>query len=294
MSKQRSVKGKPCIFCGEPGSPAGEHVIPAWLNRWMDRQWGGPYPVHRNGEPHLNRDGEVWTTEKPVTYKAPCCEHHNGILRERFEAHQGEVESFLEGWTYDAVAVGLWWLKTLLLFVHPQTVETASTAEMIHYAWLSEDVDLYCWMVDGSDPPDWLHVFCALPREYDGERTERDVMSSIWLRSWELDGAKHRPDMRALGIANVQFQLIYAPGLRIEHPSPVAHELWPEPDSQFVNKGSLTPAQDFDWVNAYFVSGHYLLRSNEDDESPLEEPLRLPVANTPAWCADLRVKGATA
>ena len=100
--------------------------------------------------------------------------------------------------------------------------------------------------------------------------------------------------MRSPGIASVQFQLIYAPGLLIEHPSPVAHQLWPEPYGQFVNKGWLTPEQDFEWTNAYFVSGRYLLRSDEDDASPLEDPLRLPVANTPAWCADLRVKGATA
>lgn len=260
----------------------------------MDRQWGGPYPVYRNGEPHLRRNGDIWAAEKPVTYKAPCCELHNGILRERFEAHQSEVESFLEGRTYDAVAVGLWWLKTLLLFVHPQTVETASTAEMIHHAPLSEGVDFYSWMVDGSPPPAWLYVFCALPPTHDGERSRRDVMSSIWLPSWTKDGVTHAPGMRSPGIASVQFQLIYAPGLLIEHPSPVAHQLWPEPYGQFVNKGWLTPEQDFEWTNAYFVSGRYLLRSDEDDASPLEDPLRLPVANTPAWCADLRVKGATA
>ena len=291
MKGTRSVKGEPCIFCDAPGSNAGEHVIPAWLNRWMDRTWGGPYPVYRNGEPLRRRNGDIWTQDKPITYKAPCCEVHNQILSERFEVDQPDVEAFLEARPYDAAKVGLWWLKTLLLFVHPATVETSSTSEMITHPPLSEDVDLYSWMIDGSEPPEWLHVFCALPRAPESGRPTRDVMKSVWLRSWSFEGQTFEPALRSPGIANVQFQLLYAPGLKIEHPFMAAHKLWPAVGEEFVNRGVLSDEEAEEWRNSFFASGGLMLRFGEEDQSPLEDPLTLPSPGVDPWCADRRIKG---
>lgn len=293
MTGNRSVKGEPCIFCGAPGSSAGEHVIPAWLNRWMHRTWGGPYPVYRNGEPLRRRNGDIWTQDKPITYKAPCCEVHNQILSERFEVDQPDVEAFLEARPYDTAKVGLWWLKTLLLFVHPATVETSSTSEMITHPPLSEDTDLYSWMIDGSDPPEWLHVFCALPRPPASERPTRDVMKSVWLRRWSLGGQTFEPALRSPGIANLQFQLLYAPGLKIEHPLPAAHRLWPVTGALFTNHGTLSGDENEAWRNSFFAAGGLMLRLDDADKSPIDDPITLPGPGEAPWCTDQRIVGVT-
>lgn len=238
----------------------------------MLRKWGGPFPTHRNGEPHLNRSGEPWEADSPLTYKAPCCELHNDVLNRRFERHKPEVVAFLERRDHDPRAVGEWWLKTLLLFVHPETVETMSTAPMIVYPHMSETQDLYGWMVDGSLAPSDLRLFCALAPHPDEPEPERDVMQSVWLRSWTHGSQTRTPSLRHFGLANVQFQLIYAPGYDFGHPASSAHELWPPNTSRrFTNDGTLNAAEQSQWRNAFYASGHVTLAP--DGESPLTAPL---------------------
>jgi len=290
--RNRSVNGKPCIFCGAPGSSTGEHVTPKWLNKKMRNDWGGPFPAHRNGVPHLDRDGEVWTSDSPLTYMAPCCENHNEVLNMRFERHQPQVGAFLNGETYDHIAVGKWWLKTLLLFVHHDTIETSSTAEMIQYGPLSQTEDLYSWMVTGEDPPAGLHIFCALAMDPAAAEPDRTLVDSILLREWSYKGMTYTPAIRHVGLANVQFQLIYAPGYVIEHPASAAHRIWPPNPGRFTNRGTLSADEQARWRNAYYAGGALILMS--DIPSPLEEPLRVGPGRGPAWYTDSRIRGATA
>lgn len=277
------LSDKECFVdgCTNRSTRGGEHVITMATLRWMDSQWGGPYTAVKDGETHLDRDDEPWSQETPIRYKLPCCEKHNQILSTRFESNWPEVEAFLNAEPYDAVKVGIWWLKTILLFVHPQVIDR-SPREPWSFDALSITDDLYSWLVDGSPPPDTLSLFCMRPSQ--DETIRLDEGTGISLGSWTYRGVQVRPAVRSIGIADINFVLTYAPGYSLPIPSG-AHRLWPITDQSshvlFENKGSVTPIEEAAFKHA-FNEGHAGSRQIPDDEPDPRTSRTLPI-NATKW-----------
>lgn len=78
MAIQRAKLG-PCVFCGQPSSEKGEHVLPTLLaKRW--RPADGPYRYEINGHPIRDRNESLRRAEAVSPYRLPVCGLHNNEL----------------------------------------------------------------------------------------------------------------------------------------------------------------------------------------------------------------------
>jgi hypothetical protein len=89
MATVGDFRGEPCIFCGDPSSRKGEHVIPQGVNEALFPTSEGPYTIFVNGQQTTDRCGEPASQPALGRIRVPCCdETHNGcnqVLEERFE-----------------------------------------------------------------------------------------------------------------------------------------------------------------------------------------------------------------
>lgn len=151
----------------------GEHVLPQWFPRTM--QGDGPFEHYENDIALTWPNHEnPFTTQKPLEIALPCCPPCNGRLNQRFETHLQQIGAdaiklnrpLSEA---EAKIVCHWWVKMLLLFVHPAiAIDTrfnrAFGTSLVQ--WPIPEPELYSWMTTASDlPPPWLCLFAFTPDE---------------------------------------------------------------------------------------------------------------------------------
>jgi|ERR1700674_4063471 len=61
-----------CIFCTEPSSPTGEHVLDTWALK-MFPQKVDEYSLYKSNEPVLDRDGVPRQDDNVARAKRPMC-----------------------------------------------------------------------------------------------------------------------------------------------------------------------------------------------------------------------------
>jgi hypothetical protein len=86
----RKFEGMQCVFCPNPSSKIGEHVLPRWLlERFSESE--GPYTLLRNGQPVLTKRGDPRTQASIGSITLPVCETCNAMLNRRFEEPAKDV-----------------------------------------------------------------------------------------------------------------------------------------------------------------------------------------------------------
>lgn len=272
MSNRRSFINELCALCQRrPSTPRGEHVIPQWLSRWMDKRFKGPFTKVQDGKAIERRDGTVWERDYTIRYQMPCCEPCNSELDTRFESAKPLILRFAEGGTLEAhetMEIGLWWLKTVLLMRHPATASEVGDGPFWKHPF-GGDVDLYTWLIDKSMPPDWLTLYTCRP-PLGEERLQRNHDGNSvfhWTHPKTLQA--YSPDIAIIGVADTNFQLLYHPGSTLDHRCPDARQLWPAIPARLTNHGGVTAESFLLWEDAWDLSMRAILTDNAD---PFERP----------------------
>lgn len=224
-----------CVFCRErPSSRLGEHAWPLWLLE-VFTQSDGPYHSEINGKAVLKRDGRRREYSSLPTVQTPCCELCNRELNRRFEQHPKTVIRKVMD-TCGMVVLspeesnlfGLWWLKTMLLLSHENTVDSAVAVSPERWDLKLVPDDLYTWMVTGAAPPGGLSVWVS-------RRSDTTVPTTcdppiMYLPTVIADGWKARFMMKRACLRFCEVTLVYHPGWPFEHPLEATHEtvrVWP-------------------------------------------------------------------
>ena len=248
-----------CVFCHEPASGQGEHVLPRWLlKRWKGQ---GPFTIWAGGEPLKARGGAVARYQNIERVLLPVCgdgsrNNCNGWLNLTFE---GEAQRPMEALLNDLAAIGepdvtavaRWAVKTLLLYRHP--LARHMEREKVRQ-WRDEYADRHEQSAL-SLPPD------LLPQMRQTGRLPADV--SLWVavvdedtkplappaidlfsmpsRVHREDGAGGRPGSSTLGFGplgsngagtRMVFHLLFHPLIDVRHPleeQGLVSRLWPRP-----------------------------------------------------------------
>lgn len=226
-----------CRLCGAPGD-SREDVRPKWLNRRLFPGEDGPFYTWVNGEPVTKRDG----TERPIPHLSPVllwvCAKCNGALAARFEApgQRDPVERLLTSEceprlsATEAKTVGLWFLKTLLLWAHPDVHEDDPTLDARAERW-PIDLDLWRWAAEGSEPPPDLSIW--LSRVDASLDVSANEQREAHLPRVVTERGEVEVRMIERGIRSFNVVLVHHPGWRIEHPleaEGVVARLWPPLD----------------------------------------------------------------
>lgn len=219
----KSVKGKTCVFCNVGTSGGnGEHVWPDWLLRHFfptSENVAENYEFFKNDEPIF------WVENRPVTRSKmhephlPCCPKCNSILAGRFEdpvIKIGRESVKIEGSfsATEAETLGYWWLKTLLLHVHPEATELPAGQNVIGgsvLGWGTPSRDLYSWMKDNALPPEGLRVLAF--RMDDSEQHDPEIFPLPITSSNGVTQASLIAEMRFLNLGLI---LLYHPGWDLE------------------------------------------------------------------------------
>ena len=280
LMADRQPKLGPCIFCGQPSSKNGEHVLPTLLTkRW--RLADGPYTYEINGQPIRDRDEHPRRVEAVSPYRLPVCAHHNNELNRLYEQPaKCSLRAVLDcGVPLEkserVQAFALWWIKTLLLLLHPALQPTFPGLEAPNGRDLAGTV--YTDLVTGLPPADvslWLALAddttgCArlpeplrihLPTTFDPEGIVGEPATLLYgfSQGQDLRGdrGETRPQTRVL-----LAQLVLHPLSDFEHPFEQAGlivRLWPKPPAR-VDIGALPvlDAKGRQQLGALFVCGHY-------------------------------------
>lgn len=234
-----NLSGRDCVLCltGKSGAD-GEHVLPEWFNdRFMPKNSGPEevYTIEKNGVP------VTWAnTNKPIGLKKffktciPCCPDCNSKLNNRFEQAMANigydsvtaVRSFTPA---EATVLGIWWLKTLLLLVHPEATELQNTGESTGagvISWPQQSQDLYNWMRLGSQPPQGLSVYA-----YRIDPSAQEVQKPNFpIPDVTADNGSFPSYVSLFGLEHLRFIVSYHPGWELDLPSVQAGtlaQLWP-------------------------------------------------------------------
>lgn len=227
----------PCRLCGAPGD-SREDVRPRWLNRRTFSVDDGPFYTWVNGQPVTKRDG----TARTIPHLSPVllwvCTKCNGALAARFESsgRREPVERLLTSEceprlsATEARTVGLWCLKTLLLWAHPGVHEDDPTLDARAERW-PVGLDLWRWAAEGSEPPPDLSVWLSrVDPSLDVPANEQREVHLPRVVT-ELGAVEVR--MIERGIRSLNVVLVHHPGWRIERPLETeggVARLWPPPD----------------------------------------------------------------
>lgn len=266
MSDRRSFLDVCCSLCQDRlSTPKGEHAIPQWLSRWMDEAYPGPFTKSIDSTPVMNRAGETWSQDHSIRYQMPCCSECNEILNRRFEAHAPIARCFFEGLAVagdDKVALGLWALKTVLLFRHVDTHSHLDVGPVWKHNF-GREVDLYSWMINGKRPPDWLSLFTLRPQDPETTKLNRNHDGSrVYHWTDAVTARRHVPDLTSVGFAGTDFQLLFHPGAVLEHRCARAHQLWPPNPQAMINAGWSSDEENLAWRDAWNLS-HRLIPGPE-------------------------------
>ncbi|MCT2587560.1 hypothetical protein [Actinophytocola gossypii] len=234
MSK-RKFADSVCVFCRErPSSRLGEHAWPMWLLE-MFAEHEGPYHSEINGKAVLKRDGHRRGYASIPTVQTPCCEPCNRELNRRFEQHPKPIIrkvidtlGMVVLTPEEAGLFGLWWLKTMLLLSHEETVDSAVGVSPERWDLRQVPDDLYSWMVTGESPPGGLSVWFA--RRSDTAVPAISDPPVMFLPIVIADGRETRFMMKRACLKFCEVTLVYHPGWPIEHPLEATSEtvrIWP-------------------------------------------------------------------
>ena len=240
-----------CALCASSQSTrSGEHVWPRWLLLDLFPSREGPFTWHKNDLPILKRDGTPRTHESAGTVKVPACRACNGTLNSRFEeASKEAVRSLLRtrgDMTLDgrqATVVGLWFLKTWLLHVHPAAVDSEPGLDRSTLRPVPDD--MYGWMIDGSAPPHGLSAWAWRAADDDPPGTET---RHIPLPTVTADGVTVDFQTVHLTVSGLAVSVAYHPGWSIDHPLETegrAIRMWPR-----------DPHEPADFTSLPFVGPH--------------------------------------
>lgn len=148
----------------------GEHVLPLWfIDRTIPKNSDAVdvYTVEKNGVVMKWPSGKTVGLEKFYETCVPCCADCNGKLNTRFEQAMAgigydSVASLRHFTSGEAAVLGEWWLKTLLLLVHPEATELKVMGESTGVgviAWPRQHKNLYHWMTHALPAPNGLCVY---------------------------------------------------------------------------------------------------------------------------------------
>ena len=271
FNRKRSERD--CSLCGmSKSSRRGEHVLPRWF---VSSVYGtGPWTVLRNGQRMKTASGRPRSPDTTYPWpRLPCCLTCNGRLNTRFEEPSAEeVKQVVSGSSAltqeQANAAGLWLLKTLLLYSHPETEHPLD----LERTWRHAPQQLYRWMLSASEPPPpdlglWVHRFASSSRP-------RGSLFDLWLPEVHADGEVYQCRAATVGLGNIGVTLLYHPGWNFEHPlesEQAVARLWPGPSA--VDLAALPALQD--WPLSY-APGWQL--DFEDGAFDRANPLTLPMA----------------
>lgn len=254
----RKFANKVCVCCPLPSTRKGDHVLPEWL--LGDGQSSGPFTATINDVPVLGRDGTPRTWPDMARVTVPMCNPDgrgcNAKLNRRFEVPAKELiralvrlDGRITLSPIDARAVGLWFLKTILLWAHPEAHH--SVFEYAPRRWAAPPASLYAWMIDGQDPPADLSLWVTRPRS---PRPDDPAPRYIDLPTVECDGTDTVCEVQVIGFHGLELTLVYHPGWQVNHPQVpegTAIQMWP-PSSHRVDLVALVPANPRDTL---FVDG---------------------------------------
>lgn len=241
-----SNKDKPCIFCGSSGSgKKGEHALPKWFLKTMIGD--GPFEYFENGaELTLPNHQNQFTTQKPLEIVIPCCPSCNGRLNDRFETplHRiGEDAIRLNQPLNIAEAkiVCDWWVKTLLLLVHPAIAIDSRFNKALGTSlvqWPNPEPGLYQWMTTQSDPPPpWLCLFA-----YTADETVTDPSVDSRLPQISLDGKPFHIRNARVALLELGFILVAHPDWKQELEPSIKHGMVRLcPSQATINPGDFPP-----------------------------------------------------
>jgi hypothetical protein len=130
----------------------------------------------------------------------------------------------------EALIVGMWLLKTMLLLAHPAAALCIQPEIALH-RWDLAHVpdDLYSWMIGDQSSPSGLSVWIAKWRnapEGDDTRAEHCVI----LPTVVADGCTTAFNVKQAAVRLFEITLVYHPSWPIEHPLEVngaATRIWP-------------------------------------------------------------------
>lgn len=262
-----------CVLCVTAKSGnKGEHVLPQWfLDRFIPKNPGPDevYTIEKNGVPI------TWpSTDKPIGLKkfvetcVPCCADCNSKLNERFEQAMADIgynsavtlRSFTAA---EAAVLGEWWLKTMLLLVHPDATEPPNIGESTGagvISWPRQHQDLYDWMRLSLTPPKGLSVYA-----YRIDASAPEVQKpSFPIPEVTADNGSFPSYVSSFGLENMRLILSYHPGWELDLPSlteGTLARLWPS--SGALDLSTLVPVRD-EPINFYGVS---VLMSGDFDPS---------------------------
>ncbi len=237
MTDRPSFLGRTCALCrSRPSTRKGEHVVPGWWRQAMTKQYPGPFTSEQGGVPKLRRDGSVWESDGVITYQLPCCEACNQKLNSRFENRAKRIiQPHLAGGAVDAAHAefaGLWWLKTAMLFAHPETM--SSDGRTIGDWWGAPE-SIFDWVVTGERPPSFLSMWITTGPKKE-KRPQFGPLFPYRLGQtfdYTFDGEQRSTRLAKFGINDISIQLMYHPGFELEHPMgselPVLR-VWPRQD----------------------------------------------------------------
>jgi hypothetical protein len=266
VGDQQQRRG-PCFCCGEPSSGQGEHNPARWFLKRLWDEGGFTYEV--NGEPIRARNGSPLSAAPLPPYLLPACPRCNRKLNQRYEEpgmpavravfDRGEALATSE----EVAAFARWWIKTMLLFQHPETKSTFPRVEMRNHWDLP--VSVYMDLVEGSLPPD-ASLWLAAADEEKGYARLPELLRIYLPTTSDSQGVGGKPATLLLGFRQVETrillgQLVLHPLCDFEHPFEqlgLVARLWPEPPDRFdIAALPVLDAEGRQQLGALFVDGEY-------------------------------------
>jgi hypothetical protein len=159
-----------CIYCQEPASRRGEHVLPRWLlKRWLGT---GPFTAEVNGASVTNHDLMPKKIEHFSPFLIPVCDgsspnNCNGTLNKIYEVGgKPAVRTVLESGNLESGQLvsdfARWWIKTMLLLQHPECRNEHFPGLQPRFAL---PASVYSNLIEGVVSPDisiWVAIFDKL------------------------------------------------------------------------------------------------------------------------------------
>lgn len=287
----QSVDKIPCIFCGHPSSRRGEHVIPQGVLKRLFPPFDGPYTTYI-GANEVRKDIDFSRA------KVPCCDNSghgcNDKLNRRFEepfqdlvkrfgadayrARPGHQEVAISA--ADRRGLGLWFLKTTLLFAHPERRDWCSHVNFDFKSLRYAPPTAWRWMVDDSSEPEDIHLWVTTSKWI--ETDEATFAPLVMWRDPLLGCVQQR--IVDFGLGGLYFTLLFHPGAWIDRQPNAGVQLWPplEGDVTWADLAERSERLD---SNSRASTNRLIFR---DDSDPKMEPFPLPFALADhEWCVGL-------
>ncbi len=261
-------KPPPCIFCGEPSSRRGEHVMTQWfLERYVGE---GPFTYEISGEPILDRVGNPRTANHLPPDLLPVCDGNtspndcNGSLNRLYEVpSRGSVQAVVDRGEaletlLDVTNFARWWIKTILLLQHPSCRNAFPGIE--RRSW-DLPASVYEGLIKGTLPPD-VSLWLARSDDLRGDIQLPELMRVYLPTTFNPEGGGGKPASLLAGIRHManrmlQIQLVAHPLCDFDHPfepAGLVEKLWPEPSGKLdVNSLPILSSEGRRQLGALFV-----------------------------------------